>query len=82
MHPIIVPVLTALIGVTMRAIAFAELIVRLRFEERQHRADRSSLTELARTLPPDCRLDEVRADGHELHLVVGRTSEAAERPST
>ena len=25
MHPIIVPVLTALVGVTMRAIAFAEL---------------------------------------------------------
>lgn len=43
MHPIIVPVLTALIGVAMCGIAFAELLAQLRWQERQLRADRSSL---------------------------------------
>ena len=54
MDPIIVPVLTALIGVAMRAIAVAELLARLRSQERRWRADRSCLTELARrrALPP------------------------------
>ena len=82
MDPIIVPALTALIGLTMRAITFAELLARLRWQERQHGADRSSLTELAHTLPPGCRLDELRADGTELRLVTAHTPEAAERPST
>ena len=44
MDPIIVPVLTALIGVVVRAIAVAELLGRLRWQERQRHADRSSGT--------------------------------------
>jgi Tfp pilus assembly protein PilN len=81
MHPVIVPALAALIGVAMRAIAFAELLARLRWQERQQRADRASLAELARMLPPGYRLDELRADGSELHLTA-RRPEPAERPST
>ena len=65
-----------------RAIAVAELLVRLRWQERQRRADRSCLTELARALPRGCRLDELRADGSELHLVSAYAADPAERPST
>jgi hypothetical protein len=43
MGPVIVPVLTVLAGVAVRAIAYAELLARLRWQERQQRA----LTELA-----------------------------------
>ena len=82
MDPIIVPVLTALIGVAMRAIAVAELLARLRSQERRWRADRSCLTELARALPRGCRLDELRADGSELHLVIAYAADPAGRPST
>lgn len=81
MDPITVPVLTALIGVTMRGIAAAVEIARLRWQERQRRADRSCLTELARALPHGCRLDELRADGSELHLVITHAAEPAGRPS-
>jgi hypothetical protein len=81
MDPIIVPVLTALVGLAMRWIAFAELFVRLRWQERQLRADRASLTGLALALPPGFRLDELRADGSELHLVTAHAPEPAERPS-
>jgi hypothetical protein len=82
MDPIIVPVLTVLVGAIMRVIAFAELLTRLRWQERQHCADRSSLAELARMLPPGCQLDEMRADGSELHLVTPCLPVTAERPST
>jgi len=82
MDPLIVPVLTALIGAAMRGIAVAELLARLWWQERQRRADRSYLMKLARTLPRGCRVDELRADGSELHLVIACTAEPAERPST
>jgi hypothetical protein len=82
MDPIILSALTALISMVIRAIAFAELLARLRWQERQQRTDRSTLTELARTLPPGCRLDEQRADGSKLHLETARTVKPAERPST
>jgi hypothetical protein len=82
MDPIIVPAPTAFIGVMMRAIAFVELLTWRRWQERQYRADRSSLTELARVLPLGCQLDELRADGSELHLVTARPPEPAERPLT
>ena len=82
MDPIIVPVLTALIGVGMRAIAVAELLARLRWQERQRRADQSCLAELARALSRGCRLDELRADGSELHLVIAYAAGPAEGPST
>ena len=68
MDPILVPVVTALFGVLVRAIAFAELLVRLRWQERQRRADRFTLAELARTLPPGYQMEEQRADGSRLHL--------------
>jgi Tfp pilus assembly protein PilN len=68
MDPILVSALTALFGVAVRAIAFAELLARLRWEERQRRADRFTLVELARTLPPGLRLEELRADGSTLQL--------------
>jgi hypothetical protein len=82
MDPLIVPVLTALIGVAMRGIAVAELLARLWWQERQRRADRSYLMELARALPRGCRVDELRADGSELHLVIASAAGPAERPST
>lgn len=82
MDPIIVPVLTVLVGLAIRGIAAAELLARLRWQERQRRADRFSLTQLARTLPRGSQLDELRADGSELHLVIAYPAEPAERPST
>lgn len=81
MHPIIVPVLTALIGVAIRGIAFVELLVRLRWQERRQRASHRALTELARELPPGCQFDALWADGTKLHLQTARTASPAERPS-
>jgi hypothetical protein len=78
MDPVIVPALTVLAGVGVRAIAYAELLARLRWQERQQR----TLTELARTLPPGCQLNEVGADGSRLHLETAHTADPAERPST
>jgi hypothetical protein len=78
MGPVIVPVLTVLAGVAVRAIAYAELLARLRWQERQQRA----LTELARALPPGCQLHEVGADGSRLHLETGHTAGPTERPPT
>ena len=63
MGPVIVPLLTVLAGVAVRAIAYAELLARLRWQERQQR----TLTELARTLPPGCQLHQVGTDGSRLH---------------
>jgi hypothetical protein len=82
MEPIIVPLLTALIGVAMRGIATVELLARLRWQERVQRADSSCLVELARALPRGCRLEELRADGSKLHLVIARAAEPTGRPST
>jgi hypothetical protein len=81
MNPVTVPALTVLAGVAVRAIAYAELLARLRWQERQQRASHRALTELARELPPGCQLDELRADGSRLHLQTARTASPAERPS-
>lgn len=81
MDPVIVSVLTVLAGLAVRGIAVAELFVRLRWQERQQHAHRAYLAALARTLPRGCRLDEVRADGSELHLVIAHAVEPTERPS-
>lgn len=78
MDPVIVPVLTVLAGVAVRAIAYAELLARLWWQERQLR----TLTELARALPPGCRLHELGADGSRLHLETAQTAGPTERPST
>jgi Tfp pilus assembly protein PilN len=78
MGPVIVPVLTVLAGVAVRAIAYAELLARLRWQERQQH----TLTELARALPPGCQLHEVGADGSRLHLETAHTAGPTERPST
>jgi hypothetical protein len=80
MDPFIVPVLTAVAGLAVRGIALAELLARLRWWERQLRADRASLTGLALARPAGFRLDELRAGGNELHLVT--VPEPAERPSS
>lgn len=82
MDLITVPVLTALAGLAIRAISSAELLARLRWQERRQRASHRALTELARELPPGCQLDELRADGSRLHLQPARTGSSAERPST
>lgn len=79
MNPFLVPVLTALTGAAVRGIAAAELLARLRWQERLRSADRSCLCELARALPRGCRLDELRADGSELHLVTAEQAVPAER---
>jgi hypothetical protein len=80
MDPVIVPALTALAGVAVRGIALAGLLARLRWQERHLRADRASLTGLAPALPPGFRLDELRADGSELHLAT-EPEPAERRPS-
>lgn len=81
MDPVIVSLLTVVAGLAMRGIAVVELFVRLRWQERQQRAHRAYLAALARTLPLGCRLDEVRADGGELHLVIAQAAEPTERLS-
>jgi hypothetical protein len=78
MDSVTVPTLTALAGVAIRAITYAELTAKLRWQERQQRASHRALIEVARVLPPDSRLEELRADGGSLHLETART---AERPS-
>jgi hypothetical protein len=78
MNPVTVPTLTALAGVAIRMIAYAELLARLRWQERRQRA----VVELARDLPPGCQLDELRADGSWVHLQAARMGSIAERPST
>jgi hypothetical protein len=75
-------IVSALAGVTARAIAYAELLARLRWQERQQRSSRRDLTELACKLPPGCQLDELRADGSRLHLETAPTAGPAERPPT
>ena len=80
MDLIIVSTLTAFFGVVLRGIAAVELMTRLRCQERQQRARFCYILALARTLPRGCRLDEVRADGSELHLVVTHGAELTERP--
>jgi hypothetical protein len=82
MDPVTVPVLTALAGVAIRAICYAELLARIRWQERRDRASRIALAELARMLPPGCRLDEMRADGSSVHLGTAHRPSPAERPST
>jgi hypothetical protein len=74
MDPVIVSALTAPASLAMRGITVVELLVRLRWQERQRHA------QLARALPRGCRLDEVRADGSELHLVITHAAELTERP--
>ena len=78
MGPVIVPVLTVLAGVAVRAIAYVELLARLRWQERQRR----TLAELARALPPGCQLHEVGTDGSRLHLETAHTAGPTERSST
>jgi hypothetical protein len=71
---------SALAGVAVRGIAAAELHARLRWQERQRRADRACLQELARALPAGCQA-ELRADGGGLVLAAACPAEPAERPS-
>jgi hypothetical protein len=70
MNPVIMWALAAFAGLAVRGIAIAELFMRLRWRGRQQRAHRAYLMALARTLPRGCWLNEVRADGSELHLVI------------
>jgi hypothetical protein len=63
----------------VRAIAIAELLVRLRWQERQQHAHGVYLTALARMLPRGCRLAETWADGSELHLVINQPPAPTER---
>jgi hypothetical protein len=76
----IVPALTALTVLVLRVIAIAELFVRLRWQLRLQREHRYCLVALARTLPRGSRLDEIRPDGSELHLVIAHVVELTERP--
>ena len=82
MDPVTVPAMTALAGVAIRAITYAELLARLRWQERRQRASHLALTEIARELPPGSQLDELRADGSRLHLQTAHTAKPAERSST
>ena len=68
MGSVAVPALTALAYVAVRAIIYAELLARLRWQERRQRASHRALAELLHELPPGCQLDELRADGSRLHL--------------
>jgi hypothetical protein len=87
MDPVIVPALTVLAGVAVRAIAYAELLARLRWQERQQHTltelerQQHTLTELERALPPECQLHEVGTDGSRLHLETAHTADPTERSS-
>lgn len=81
MDLMIVPALAALAGLAVRGIAIVELLVRLRWQERQQHGHHCCLTALLRALPCDWRLDEVQAEGSELHLVIAHAAEPTERPS-
>ncbi len=80
MDLIIVPVLTAFTSVVLHGLAVMKVIVRLRCQERQQRARFCYVAALARALPRGCRLNEVGADGSELHLVITHAAELTERP--
>jgi hypothetical protein len=82
MGPVTVPMLTAVAGVAIRAISYAELLARLRWQDRRQRASHRTLADLARELPPGSQLDELRADGSRLHLQTARAASPVERPST
>jgi hypothetical protein len=82
MDPVTASALTALAGVVIRAITYAELLARLRWQERRQCASHRALTELVRELPPGSQLDELRADGSRLHLQTACMASPAERPST
>ncbi len=73
--------ISALAGVAVRGIAAAELLARLRWQERQRRAERACLQELARALPAGSYA-ELRADGSKLVLEAACPAEPSERPST
>jgi hypothetical protein len=76
---IIVPVLTVLASIVLRWITVVELIARLRWKEQQQRVHICYVVALARALPHGCRLDEIGADGSELHLVMTHAAKLAER---
>ena len=82
MDTVTLSALTALAGVAIRAITYAELLARLRWQERRQRASHQALTELVRELPPGSQLYELRADGSRLHLQTPSMARPAERPST
>ena len=78
MDPVTVSALTVLAGVAIRMITYAELLARLRWQERRQRASHRVLTELARDLPPGFQLDELRADGSRLLLKAVRPASPGE----
>jgi hypothetical protein len=81
MDPIVIPVLATLASLAVRGIALAGLLAQLRWRERQQREHGAYIAALARALPRGCQLDEVRADGSTLHLVITPAVTLTERPS-
>lgn len=80
MDTVIISSLAALAGLAAPGINTVELLVRLRWQERQQHAH-SCLTALVRALPREWRLEEIRAEGSDLRLVITHVAEPAERPS-
>jgi hypothetical protein len=81
MDPVTGSVLTALVGLGVHVVATVRQELRLRWQARQEHAHRQYLTALARSLPRGCRLDEVRGDGSEVHLVISCEDEPTGRQS-
>lgn len=72
MDPVTGSVLTALVGLGVHVVAVVRQEVGLRWQARQEKERRHQLALLAGVLPPGCRLVEVRGDGSEVQLVIGR----------
>lgn len=72
MDPVTGSVVTALVGLGVHVVAVVRQEVGLRWQARQEKERRHQLALLARVLPPGCRLVEVRGDGSEVQLVIGR----------
>ncbi|MFJ9908065.1 hypothetical protein ACIRVK_35190 [Streptomyces sp. NPDC101152] len=72
MDSVTASVLMVLAGLGVRVVALAFEETRARWQDRQEQVRRRELALLARSLPRGSRLDEVREDGSEVHLVISR----------
>ncbi|MGW3311495.1 hypothetical protein ACWDG9_33490 [Streptomyces sp. NPDC001073] len=78
MDSVTASVLVAAAGLGMRIVALTFEEARVRWRGRQEQARRRELAVLARSLPQGSRLDEVREDGSEVHLVISRNAVSEE----
>ncbi|KPI01943.1 hypothetical protein OK074_5450 [Actinobacteria bacterium OK074] len=70
MDPVTGSAVTALVGLGVHVLGVVRQELRLRWLARQERERGRYVTALALALPRGGRLDEVRGDGSEVHLVI------------